>query len=469
MLDIAAIINLYPDYAMGIAFALAMIESLPFIGSLIPGMLTMPAIGWLMASNQIPPVTTFILIIIGAMIGDYIGYFMGFYSRNSAHQKAVYYQKEHWLETGKSFVKKYGALSVVIGRFIGPFRSSIPLFAGIFEMKIIPFTLAALPSVCLWAVIHLAPGAMVVWVKFDLLNLSTIWADSGMFIIVTSMVLLSIVIGFCEESPSVFQLITTVCDRFGIALKTPQKRAIQIVCLTIASITMSCLIYRGSFQALNQVIYTLFSTQNSLLMSISLAHTALCYIPLILLLTAGLGLLLMIQDQPKTGLILISSVGCAFILCFILKYSLHYPRPDHIASYLGNQSLPSGHTCLTTALVLALLPKAKATTRLHLIGYLFIVLTMLSRVLIGAHWTSDVLLGWIIGYLGYVVGEVMIELASTHSTDIIERYSMIARQYAGHRTQLLSQTTLLFSYCIVAWAYATLTGKMSIIPYLLPG
>ena len=152
----------------------------------------------------------------------------------------------------------------------------------------------------------------------------------------------------------------------------------------------------------------------------------------------------------------------------MLKYSLHYPRPDHIASYLGNQSLPSGHTCLTTALILSLLPKTKALTRLHMVGYAFIVLTMLSRVLIGAHWVSDVLLGWVIGYLGYVIGEVITEQASTRSAHVIERYSMVAKQYVGHKTQVLSQTTLLLGYCIIAWGYATLTGKMSIIPYLLP-
>ncbi|MAV28783.1 MAG: hypothetical protein CMF43_03150 [Legionellales bacterium] len=468
MLDISAIINQYPDYAMGIAFALAMVESLPFVGSLIPGMLTMPAIGWLMASNQIPPATTFLLIIIGAMIGDYIGYFMGFYSKNSAHQKAVYYKKEHWLATGKSFVKKYGALSVVIGRFIGPLRSSIPLFAGIFEMNIVPFTLAALPSVCLWAIIHLAPGYMVVWVKFDLLKQSSMWVDGGMFIIATSLVLLSIVVGFCHESPRVKRVLSAVFDRLNMKIKSQQKHTVQIACLTIASITMSCLIYRGSFQELNQLVYTLFSAQNSILLSLSLVHTALCYIPLILLLTVGLGLLLMIREQPRSGLILISSVGCAFALCFMLKYSLHYPRPDHIASYLGNQSLPSGHTCLTTALILSLLPKTKALTRLHMVGYMFIVLTMLSRVLIGAHWVSDVLLGWVIGYLGYVIGEVITEQASTRSAHVIERYSMVAKQYVGHKTQVLSQTTLLLGYCIIAWGYATLTGKMSIIPYLLP-
>ena len=61
-----------PEYAMIIAFLLATVESLPFVGSLFPGMLTMPVIGYLMASNKIPPWTMFMVIIIGAMIGDFI-------------------------------------------------------------------------------------------------------------------------------------------------------------------------------------------------------------------------------------------------------------------------------------------------------------------------------------------------------------------------------------------------------------
>ena len=177
MFNIHDIATQYPEYAMMIAFSLALIESLPFIGSLVPGMLTMPAIGWLMASHQVPPITTFILIIIGAMIGDYIGYYMGYFCRSNAYQKAIEYHKVHWLQAGESFVKKHGPMSVVIGRFFGPFRSSIPLFAGIFDMHITPFSLAALPSVILWAIIHLAPGAIIVWLDFDILQHSKVLFD----------------------------------------------------------------------------------------------------------------------------------------------------------------------------------------------------------------------------------------------------------------------------------------------------
>ena len=466
MLDISTIINQYPDYTMTIAFLLAMIESLPFVGSLIPGMLTMPAIGWLMATHKIPPLTTFLLIIIGAMIGDYIGYFMGFYSRNSAHQKAVYYQKEHWLETGKSFVKKYGALSVVIGRFIGPLRSSIPLFAGIFEMNMVPFTLAALPSVCLWAIIHLAPGYMVVWVKFDLFQHSTVWLEYALFMITTCLVILSIIVSTHDKTMHVDRLLKSVCTRVGISNPKTQSRTVQIVCLSLASLSTSFLIYKGSFKTINLMVYSFFSEQNTTLIALSLVQTALCYIPLILLLSAGLGILQIIQGKTRSGIAIITSVGCAFIICFILKYTLHHPRPDHIANYLGNQSLPSGHTCLTTALILSLLSKQRTSRDEQLIGYSFIGLTMLSRVLIGAHWVSDVLLGWIIGYLGYVMGELSTDIL-TKSPRMITYYNLITEQYTNGAIQIMNKSRLLYTYCIIAWGYAMLTGKLSITPYLL--
>ena len=122
--EISQILQGHPEYAIIIAFSFALIESLPFVGSLFPGMLTMPPIGWLMASNKIPFDITFGLILLGAFIGDIIGYYIGYFCQEYAYRKAKIYNKTSWLNQGEAFIDRYGSLSIIIGRFFGPFRSS---------------------------------------------------------------------------------------------------------------------------------------------------------------------------------------------------------------------------------------------------------------------------------------------------------------------------------------------------------
>ena len=51
--------------------------------------------------------------------------------------------------------------SIVIGRFFGPLRAVVPLVAGVFGMRQIPFQIANVGSAMLWAFVLLAPTAAV--------------------------------------------------------------------------------------------------------------------------------------------------------------------------------------------------------------------------------------------------------------------------------------------------------------------
>ena len=49
-------------------------------------------------------------------------------------------------------------LSIVLCRFFGPLRATVPTLAGIFEMRRGPFQAANWTSAFLWAAALLAPG-----------------------------------------------------------------------------------------------------------------------------------------------------------------------------------------------------------------------------------------------------------------------------------------------------------------------
>ena len=464
------VLQTHPEYAMTIAFTFALVESLPFIGSLFPGMLTMPPIGWLIATQQIPSATTFMLILIGAMIGDIIGYVIGCRCQNLAYKKARLYNKSGWLNAGESFIKRYGAMSIIIGRFFGPFRSSIPLFAGIFKMQKHKFILAAIPSVLLWAVIHLAPGLIIAWFDIDLLgqinNITYIVSISSVGLLLAAIPMAELVL----TNKACSRLLSKLASMLNT--KDSSKVIIAKSILTLAAIILTfVLIANGSFNGINQTVYNYLSHQNIWVIKLSLLQTSLCYIPLLLLLSVILSVNYLQKNKFMSACHLMLSITISFTLCFILKHTILYPRPEHITAFLGNQSLPSGHSCLTTALILSILFNEKEQLNDKEIkwykysAYVFISTTLLARVLIGAHWLSDILLGWMIGYLSYLVAQIMTQkIQENNISSIIKKNtSPISRIL----TIELSQTTILTIHSILALLFAGMTNKLSILPYLL--
>ena len=455
-----------PEYAIAIAFMFALVESLPIVGSFFPGMLTMPPIGWLIASGVIPGELTFSLILVGAMIGDYIGFYLGVFFRNTAHQKAIDYGKGHWLDAGEAFIEHYGPMSIIVGRFIGPFRSSIPLFAGIFRMNPLHFSLAAVPSVFLWAVVHLSPGVMIAWFNFDILAQSTMLAHTAMLTCLAVCVLALAYSNRLSEAP-VLQPALLAASKALRQPTTQRPVLFRIGLLLIALILLACSIIHGGFDGINQTIYALVSSQHATIVQLSLIHNAFCYIPLVLLLTVFMTVVLVTQDKNRDALNLFTSVSVAFVICFVLKYLIHYPRPSHIAALLGNQSLPSGHSCLTTAFILAnyFSSSEKPTGWHHWLGLSFIAFTMASRVFIGAHWVSDVLMGWMIGYLAHQLSFILVPMIPMHYlSPSIQSYTA---SFSETIVAKLTHVGILSTYASIALFYALLTNSLSISPYLI--
>ncbi|WVM90805.1 VTT domain-containing protein [Halopseudomonas pachastrellae] len=63
-----------------------------------------------------------------------------------------------WIDRGERFFRRYGWVSVVLGRFIGPIRPIIPLVAGMFDMPAWRFVAINLLSALVWAPAYLIPG-----------------------------------------------------------------------------------------------------------------------------------------------------------------------------------------------------------------------------------------------------------------------------------------------------------------------
>ena len=151
----------HPNYALVITFAVAFAESLVIIGTLIPGSVTMTALGILVGSGVMRIDLTCLAAALGAVSGDAASYAIGYAYSDRLTQLWPFSRYPKWLNSGKDYFHRHGGKSVLIGRFVGPLRSIIPVIAGMMRMNRWHFFMANVVSGIGWAILYLLPGVLI--------------------------------------------------------------------------------------------------------------------------------------------------------------------------------------------------------------------------------------------------------------------------------------------------------------------
>jgi membrane protein DedA with SNARE-associated domain len=155
---IIAFIQGNQEWVTPIVFLLAFGESLAFLSLLLPSTVILVAISGLLGASGIDFVPVWIAAGIGGTLGYALSYWIGLYFKDSIHTVWPFSKRPDMLPRGKAFFDKYGMLGVFLGHFFGPVRAVIPVVAGMYAMRQIPFQIANVASAFLWAGGVLAPG-----------------------------------------------------------------------------------------------------------------------------------------------------------------------------------------------------------------------------------------------------------------------------------------------------------------------
>lgn len=146
------------QWAAPIVFAISFAESIIFLSILLPASVILIGVGALIASGVLDPWTIVIAATLGSALGDWAAYWLGHTMKGGVARVWPIKNNPKLFHRGENFVTRYGAFSIVIGRFIGPLRGIIPMVAGVFSMPQVRFQLANWSSAVLWSVVWLAPG-----------------------------------------------------------------------------------------------------------------------------------------------------------------------------------------------------------------------------------------------------------------------------------------------------------------------
>ncbi|MFT3741585.1 MAG: VTT domain-containing protein [Gammaproteobacteria bacterium] len=421
----------HPHIGGLITAIIAFAESLPIVGAIIPGSVTMTAIGALIGSGVMPLVSTLMWAIIGALIGDFLSYWVGAHYNERLRQMWPFRRYPKWLELGEAFFRQHGGKSVIIGRFFGPVRSAVPLVAGLMHMPRGRFLLAAIPSAILWSLVYIIPGIIVgalslelapaAATKFILIILILI-AFSWVIVLLLHMFLKKLLTyldrviykwwQFLITHKQTHWFTTLLCAPACLQKPNatyPSHRQLALllataVCLLLFGwIGVSVICHVGIYR-LNWPLFELLrSLRTHRLDNLMLAFTLLGEKQVALSAAGIIAIGLVVMRRFRAAFYWVALVVLAAGGGEILKHLYSSPRPPGLLSQSSGSSFPSGHTLFAVALFgfLAMLislglEEAKRNSVYSAAAFLSIMVA-LSRIFLGAHWLTDVLASIFLG------------------------------------------------------------------------
>lgn len=156
--NIGAVIADHQDWAVPLLGLLAFAECLAVVGIVFPATVTMITIGGLIGAGLIDPVGGSMSAIAGAVAGGWLSYRMGLRLGPAALRRWPLARHRGAMARARLFFRHHGILSIVLARFYGPTRATIPIAAGMLNMERRSFEMANAGSAILWVVTLFGTG-----------------------------------------------------------------------------------------------------------------------------------------------------------------------------------------------------------------------------------------------------------------------------------------------------------------------
>lgn len=418
-------LNQNPEWAGFVTFAISAGESIAIIGTLVPGTITMTAIGTLAGAGVIPLTSTLFWAILGAIVGDGISYWIGHYFKDRIRLIWPFRNNPAILQRGEQYVQRYGVMSVFIGRFVGPVRALIPVVAGMLGMKPLQFTIANVTSAIGWAPIYMLPGILLGAASLELppgmaMHVIFVLFLMGLFIILCLWIIYKLFQLIQNQTTQLQNWIwhqlkhTRYLSPATNLLKHhhPQKMHGQLSLALLFFITICAffiLVYyvemNGAANILaNEVTFHLFRGMRSQTFDNSmLLITFLGQKQVILPIVGVIFIWLLIYKRWRAAFHTLLLGILAGGSVFIGKRIIQSARPWGILLSPESYSMPSGHATLTITIFMGLAYLIAQSCRpnrrspIYLVALLLTFFVGLSRLYLGAHWLTDILAGWLLG------------------------------------------------------------------------
>jgi len=157
----------------GVIFAETGFVVTPFL----PGDSLLFVLGTFAAQGTFHPVLLTGILMLAAILGDSVNYFIGKYLGNwFVHARGVPFFKREYMDSAHHFYKKYGGKTIILARFIPVVRMFAPFVAGIVRMDYARFFVYNVIGGVLWVAVFVFSGYYFGNIPFVKENLSLVVA-----------------------------------------------------------------------------------------------------------------------------------------------------------------------------------------------------------------------------------------------------------------------------------------------------
>jgi len=147
-----------PEWLAPLLLVLAFGESIAFFSLFLPFWWMLIALGALVGVDGPWFWLALLAAGIGAALGDWVSYALGWYFRDDIKRIWPFTRYPDLMPRGEAFFARWGVWAIVLGRFSGPFRATVPVIAGTVRMPWLSFQIANWSSAFLWAGVLLVFG-----------------------------------------------------------------------------------------------------------------------------------------------------------------------------------------------------------------------------------------------------------------------------------------------------------------------
>lgn len=365
-------------YWLGAAiFIAAFLECLALVGIVLPGVVLMFGLALIAGSSSLGLPSVLLLAWIGGLCGDVLSYALGYRLQNKVPRLPLLRTHPHWLINAQIHFEHYGALSILLGRFIGPLRPVLPLVAGMLSMPFSRFASVSVVAAAGWAIAYIMPGWLV-GAAFELSPPQGFWLQA------------SWVLG-CLGLCAVLSIFSCLRGSRTSSLVSATAYSIALILLMLNWQHLS--IFDTYVHDLSQMIRTPWLDQSMVVITRLGDFSTQIAVSFILC------ALLFLFRQFQALLFASGTLLTVAISNYLFKHFFERIRPTVLLEPLQSFSFPSGHSASGFAffLVLGVLASRQQPQRWRVIWLLAALIPAasiaLSRVYLTAHWPTDILAG----------------------------------------------------------------------------
>ena len=158
---IVQFITAHAHWAGPLVGLVALTEAIAVAGSFVPGSTILVAVGAAAGAARLSVWPLVAWAVVGAVAGDTLSYGLGLRHGSRLLAMRPFAYRPQWTERARALLARRGDLAVFAGRLLPPLRALMPLLAGMARLPLLRFLLAALLAAVVWAVVHLASGAVI--------------------------------------------------------------------------------------------------------------------------------------------------------------------------------------------------------------------------------------------------------------------------------------------------------------------